>query len=166
MNRRTILSAVAGAGSLVTLAGCTGRDDGDEDDGAVPDGPLDDDPDDGGSDESTDDGGSDESTDDGTSDDDDDEMAYAAVDISGDGTDEVSIQVADAGNADQLVVIDDSGTAVGDGVDAHAGDSFTQSDLGVESAGEYEVCAILGSIEAGEQVDDSASVVISFTYEG
>lgn len=149
MDRRTVLSTTLGTIGLLALAGCLDGD-GDAGDGL-------------GEPEGFDDGDSADDGDDGLG----SGSVAAAVDITGDGSDEVVISVRDGGNADQLVILED-GVAVGDGVDATAGTEVTATEVGVDSSGEYTVHVIRGELEAGDRLDsaEAAAQVGSFTYEG
>ncbi len=86
-----------------------------------------------------------------------------AVQASGDGTSEVTLSITDGGNADEIVVVDDTGTVKWEN-DANTGSEYTISD-GDQSIGlggsskDYSVYAISGDLATGDTLDDAEGQV-------
>jgi len=94
----------------------------------------------------------------------------AAVDISGDGSDEVTIQVRDSGDADEIAVVNDDGEIV-DTAAANAGAEYEassgSSDFDLDGEGdEFTIFAIRGSATDNVDEAEASTQINTFSYDG
>lgn len=92
-----------------------------------------------------------------------DSSVNAAVDVTGDGSDEVEVQLTDRGNADGVAIANAS-TGNVEEVITTTGDS-ADLDSGSPGSGDYNVFAYEGELTNGDNIDDdadSSSLLTSF----